>query len=622
MPTLLQVENLSRSYGEKILFENISFTINKNQKVALIARNGIGKTSLLNILASLEPSDGGTVQFFGGASFAYLKQDPELSPSNTVFSEVYSTSNEMLRTIFEYEHAVAGADKTAIQQALTRMDAINGWEYEVRIKQILTRLKLPSLDQRISELSGGQRKRVALAKVLISEPEFLILDEPTNHLDVEMIEWLEEYLSRPNITLLMVTHDRYFLNRICDEIIEIEEGNLYRYKGNYEYFLEKQVNRKENMTKDREKARNLLRNEQEWMNRMPKARTTKAKARIETFYELRERAAQSRPESQMNLAMEGNRMGRKILELHDVSFAWGDSPILKGFSYIFKRNEKVGIIGNNGTGKSTFLEIITGGIRPKKGGVEIGETVQFGFYRQEGIQFNESTRVIDVVKAIADNVKMSNGDTISAAAFLNYFMFPYPTHQQFVYKLSGGERRRLYLVTVLMQNPNFLVLDEPTNDLDILTLNVLEEYLSGFGGCVAVVTHDRYFLDKIVDHLFVFKGDGVVKDFPGNYTQQREHAELQKRIAQKPAAKETEKRARPAQPSQQKLTYKERVELESLETEIAELETERSALEISLSSGSLATEELQRSSRRFGEVTNEIDARTDRWIELIEKSGA
>ena len=622
MATLLQVENLSRSYGEKILFENISFIINQYQKVALIARNGIGKTSLLNIIAGIEPADGGTVQLFNEASCAYLKQDPDLSDSNTVFAEVYGTSSETLRTILDYERAVAGTDKEVLHQALTRMDAIRGWEYEVRIKQILTQLKLPAFDQKISELSGGQRKRVALAKVLITEPDFLILDEPTNHLDVEMIEWLEQYLSRPNISLLMVTHDRYFLNRICDEILEIDDGSLFRYRGNYEYFLEKQADRKENLTREREKARNLLRKEQEWMNRMPQARGTKAKARIGSYYELKEQAARPAEEQRLSLSMEGTRMGKKILEMHDVSYSWGETPILKGFSYIFKRNEKIGIIGKNGSGKSTFLDLLTGGIRQQKGRIEKGETVQFGYYRQEGIRFSETTRVIDVVKEIADNVKMSDGNTISAAAFLNYFMFPYPTHQQYVYKLSGGERRRLYLVTVLMRNPNFLVLDEPTNDLDILTLNVLEEYLSGFGGCVAVVTHDRYFLDKIVDHLFVFRGEGVVKDYPGNYTQFREYDELQQRMTRKAVKKETARQEKPAREAGPKMTYRERMEFERLEKEIAGLESERVTLENRLGSGQLTPEELQKDSSRYAEMLREIDAKTDRWIELSEKQGS
>ena len=481
------------------------------------------------------------------------------------------------------------------------MDAVNGWEYENRIKQILSRLKLPDFNKRIDSLSGGQRKRVALAKTLINEPDFLILDEPTNHLDIEMIEWLEEYLSRGSVTLLMVTHDRYFLDRVCEEIIEIDNGSLYRYKGNYSYFLEKQQERKEIETLETEKARNLLRVESEWMRRMPKARTTKAKARIESFYELKEKAEIRPVDPGMTLSMEGNRIGKKILELHDVSFAWGETPILKGFTHVFKRNEKIGIIGRNGSGKSTFLDIITGNLRPQKGRVEPGLTIQFGYYRQQGITFNESTRVIEVVKEIADVVKLSNGEKITAAHFLNYFMFPYPTHQQFVYKLSGGEKRRLYLVTVLMKNPNFLILDEPTNDLDILTLNVLEEYLTFFQGCVAVVTHDRYFLDKIVDHLFVFEGEGVIKDFPGNYSQYKEHAELQKRRLSLIAKSADPKKEKPRQAPKSGLSYKEKIELEQLEGEITRLEEEKIALEAALSSGTLVQQELSEKSVRYSD---------------------
>jgi ABC transport system ATP-binding/permease protein len=620
MPTLLQVENLSRSYGDKILFENISFVLNQFQKVALIARNGIGKTSLLNIIAGEEPSDGGTVQIFNNSTWGYLKQEPELSDLNTVFSEVYATSNHMLRTILEYENAISGEDKEAIQLAITAMDAINGWEYETRIKQILTRLKLPAMDQKISELSGGQKKRVALAKTLITAPDLLVLDEPTNHLDVEMIEWLEEYLSRGNVTLLMVTHDRYFLNRICDEILELDDGGLFRYKGNYEYFLEKQQERKDNLTQEKEKARNLLRTEQEWIRRMPKARGTKSKARVESFRELKEKAGSANRESRLSINMTGARMGNKILELHDVSFSWGEQVILDGFSYIFKRNEKVGIVGKNGSGKSTFLDLITGAIRPRTGRIETGGTIEFGHYRQQGIQFNGDTRVIDVVREIADVVKLANGETISAAAFLNYFMFPYPSHQQYVYKLSGGEKRRLYLVTVLMRNPNFLILDEPTNDLDILTLNVLEEYLAFFGGCVAVVTHDRYFLDKIVDHLFVFHGDGLIRDFPGNYSQYKEHtARENKRLA--PISRpDSVKREKSPRPDSGKLTYRERKELDTLEKEIGDLEREQSEIEDALGSGSLSGEAARDRSERYAVVIREIEEKTGRWIELSEKN--
>jgi ABC transport system ATP-binding/permease protein len=621
MPTILQVENLARSYGEKNLFENISFVLSQSQKVALIARNGAGKTSLLNIIAGLEPSDGGNVNLFCRESFEYLRQEPDLTPSKTVFEEVYSHSNDIQKTILNYEHVIRLENKEEIQHAIEQMDAIQGWEYETRVKQILTQLKLPDLDQKIMELSGGQLKRVALAKVLITEPAFLILDEPTNHLDVEMIEWLEEYLSKTSLTLLMVTHDRYFLDRVCDEVLEMENAAVYRYRGNYSYFLEKQAERIDNQNKEVERAKNLLRTEQEWMRRMPKARTTKAKARIDSFYDLQEKASNKTYEERMNLNIEGVRMGNKILEINDISFKWGELAILKGFTYTFKRGEKVGIVGKNGSGKSTFLDIITGRIRPQKGHIQTGETIQYGYYKQQGLIFNEDTKVIEVVKAIAEVVRLGNGDTISAAAFLNYFMFPYSSHFQPVYKLSGGEKRRLYLVTVLMQSPNFLILDEPTNDLDILTLNVLEEYLAMFNGCVVVVTHDRYFLDKIVDHLFVFEGDGNVKDFPGNYTQYKAWSDEQKRKEQL----HKRKTVRSAEPDKalaiptNKLTFKEKRELETLEKEIAMLETEKTIIEAELQSGNLNADELLKSSERWAAILPEIEMMTERWMELSDR---
>ena len=620
MPTYLQVENLSRSYGEKILFEEISFVINQQQKVALIAKNGTGKTTLLNIIAGLEPSDGGTVTLFNDISIQYLKQDPELNITNTVFGEVYSTSNEILKAILDYEHVISRNDKKEIQHAMERMDALNAWEYDNRIKQILTELKLPDFDQPINELSGGQRKRIALAKILISEPDFLILDEPTNHLDVEMIEWMEEYLSRPNITLLMVTHDRYFLDRVCTEIIEIDNNSLYRYKGNYSYFLEKQEERIENFNKETEKARNLLRTEREWMRRMPKARTTKSKSRIGSYYEIKEKAEQKLEDHKITINVENQRIGKKILEIHDVSFKWDKIPILDGFNFTFKRNEKIGIVGKNGSGKSTFLDIVAGNLRPSLGRVEIGGTIRFGYYRQQGVQFDEQTKVIDVVKEIAEVIKMGNGETVSAAAFLNYFMFPYPSHFQPVYKLSGGEKRRLYLVTVLMRSPNFLILDEPTNDLDILTLNVLEEYLVSFQGCILVVTHDRYFLDKIVDHLFIFEGEGKIRDFPGNYTRYREYTEkLRKqeklKIKSLPAKAETPKIVDP-----NKMSFKEKKELEQIEKEIAEMENEKSIIESELHSGMLSASDLNMKAERFAKLLKEIEEKSGRWFELSEKA--
>ncbi|MEI8004909.1 MAG: ABC-F family ATP-binding cassette domain-containing protein [Bacteroidota bacterium] len=622
MSTLLQVENLTRHFGEKVLFENISFSINQYQKVALIAGNGAGKTSLLSIINGIEPCDGGTVSLFNQASMAYLKQEPDLNENLTVFDEVYSTSNDFLKTIHDYEEALESPDKDLLSKAMERMDAINGWDYENRIKQVLSRLSLGEMHKPVSALSGGQKKRLALAKTLITEPDFLILDEPTNHLDIDMIEWLEEYLTRNQVTLLMVTHDRYFLNNVCDEILEMENGRLFRHKGNYEYFLEKSQERRGNETQETEKARNILRTEAEWMRRMPKARTTKSKARIDSFYELKEKAAGLSTERGMTLSMEGERMGHKILEVHDVSFSWGKLPILDHFGYIFKRGEKVGIIGKNGSGKSTFLDLVTSGIRPQKGRVETGATIKFGHYRQDGIVFDGQTRVIDVVKDIADVVQLSNGEKVTAAHFLNYFMFPYPMHQQYVYKLSGGEKRRLYLVTVLMQNPNFLILDEPTNDLDILTLNILENYLASFKGCVLVVTHDRFFLDKIVDHLFVFEGNTVVKDFPGNYTQFRTHADARKRqaaLAKASALKEAAPSSAVIKSKKPGLSYKEKTEFEALEKEIAELETEKQELEAALGSGMLDQQELKGKSERFSQLIAEIDSKTERWMELSEK---
>jgi ATP-binding cassette subfamily F protein uup len=616
--TFLQVDNLSRAYGEKVLFKNISFTISEGQKVALIARNGTGKTSILNMIAGLESADEGNAVIFPDVSFGYLMQDPDMDHSKTVFEEVYDSANAIQRTILAYEKALETHNENALHLAMAEMDACNGWEYETRIKQILSTFKINNLDQKIGELSGGQKKRVALAKALITEPEFLILDEPTNHLDVDMIEWLEIYLSRSSSTLLMVTHDRYFLDRVCTEIIELETGSLYRYKGNYSYFLEHQAERVDIQNKEVEKARNILRKEQEWMDRMPKARTTKSKARIDSFYEIKDKASQKFTEERIRLNIQGERLGNKILEVKDISFAWPGLQVVDHFGHIFKKNEKVGIIGRNGTGKTTFLDMLTCNLKPQKGRVEPGETVKFGYYRQEGLQFKEEDRVIDVVRRIADEVKTGNGEWMSAAAFLNYFLFPYPTHNQYVYKLSGGEKRRLYLVTVLMQHPNFLVLDEPTNDLDILTLNVLEDYLANFNGCVMVVTHDRFFLDKIVDHLFVFEGNAKVKDFPGNYSQWKEWADKQdtkNKTAQKSNEPTIEKPARERKPG---LTFKEKRELEQLEKDLEALENEKAGIEAAFSDSSLSHEELTKKSRRMGEILHEIDQKSDRWIELSE----
>ncbi len=616
MVTYLQVENLSRSYGEKVLFRDISFFINQNQKVALIAKNGAGKTTLLNIIAGTELKDEGTISFLNNVTFGYLNQEPVFIEDHTVFEEMYSSSNEIQKIILDYELAVESENKNAIHKGIELMDANNGWEYETKIKQILTRLKITDLEKKINELSGGQRKRVALARTLITEPDLLLLDEPTNHLDIEMVEWLEEYLMRSSVTLLMVTHDRYFLDRVCNEIIELDNCMLYRYHGNYSYFLEKQQSRKEIIDKEREKAINLLRKEQEWMDRMPKARGTKAKSRIESYYEIRSKSENKSDDSKLTLNIKESWMGKKILEINDLSFNWGDQTIVKSFSYIFKRFEKIGIVGNNGTGKSTFLDMITGSVKSYTGKIEVGESIRFGYYRQQGITFKADAKVLDLVKEIAEAIKLGNNRIVSAAEFLNYFMFPFPMHQQPVYKLSGGEKRRLYLVTILMQNPNFLILDEPTNDLDILTLNVLEDYLSTFKGCVIVVTHDRYFLDKIVDHLFIFHGNGKIKDFPGNYTHFKEYTDRQKRKERVLPKVQTTKKEKPKEKDPSKLSYKETVELKTLEREIGTLEAEKKEIESSLQSGSLSTEELNRKSERFALLLRELEVKTDRWLML------
>jgi len=619
--TFLQVDNLSRAYGEKVLFKNISFVISEGQKVALIARNGTGKTSILSTIAGLESADEGSAVIFPDISYGYLMQDPEMNPVKTVFEEVYESANTIQRTILAYEQALETHNENALHIAMAEMDACNGWEYETRIKQILSTFKINNLDQKIEKLSGGQKKRVALAKALITEPEFLILDEPTNHLDVDMIEWLEIYLSRSSSTLLMVTHDRYFLDRVCTEIIELETGSLYRYKGNYSYFLEHQAERIDIQNKEVEKARNILRTEQEWMNRMPKARTTKAKARIDSFYEIKDKASQKSTEERMRLNIQGERLGNKILEVKDISFSWPGSPVVDHFGYIFKKNEKIGIIGRNGTGKTTFLDLLTCNLKPQKGRVEPGETVKFGYYRQEGLQFKEQDRVIDVVRRIADEVKTGNGEWMSAAAFLNYFLFPYPTHNQYVYKLSGGEKRRLYLVTVLMQHPNFLVLDEPTNDLDILTLNVLEEYLANFNGCVMVVTHDRFFLDKIVDHLFVFEGNAKIKDFPGNYSIWKDYSDAREQQKRRQVKEKETSREKARIEKKGGLNFNEKRELQKLEADLEALEKEKAGIEAAFHDSSLPHDELMKKSERLGEIIREIDMKSDRWIELSDAAG-
>jgi ATP-binding cassette subfamily F protein uup len=623
MPSFLQIENLTKSFGDLVLFENISFQLEKDSKIALVARNGAGKTTLFNILCGKDSPDSGTVTFHKDISIGFLEQDPVFDESRTVLEQVFFSSGEMMHVIGEYEDSLHSGDMNRIHLATEKMDALEAWNYEAKIKQILSTLKIEDYEQKMSTLSGGQRKRVALANTLIMEPDLLILDEPTNHLDLDMIEWLEDYLSRSSVTLLMVTHDRYFLERVCNEVMELDNRQLFRYPGNYSRFLEKREERLMNENINAEKARNLLRNELDWIRRMPKARTTKSKSRIEGFYELKERAVERPAEKQISLNIHGTRLGNKIINVKNLTKSFGEKKILDRFSYNFNRFEKVGIIGNNGTGKTTFLNLLTGLIPRDSGVVDAGETVTFGYYRQDGLSFDENIRVIEVAQAIAEVVIVGDGNNMGVSQFLTYFLFPPEVQHSYVYKLSGGEKRRLYLATVLMKNPNFLILDEPTNDLDILTLNVLEEYLQNFRGCVIIVSHDRYFMDKVVDHLFIFKGDGIVKDFPGNYSIYRDFKSKNDKL-QKPRSKNSapEKAAKTAETlsskPKKKLTYKEQKEYEQLEPEIEKLEAEYKALEASLYSGTLSGQEVVDASNRLGELMNMIDAKTNRWLQLTE----
>ena len=620
MISFLQVDNLSKRFGEQLLFENLSFGIGKNQKVALIAKNGMGKSTMLKIIAGKETADTGTVIFRNDISVGYLEQDPQLEPENNVFEEVFNSDSPLLTVIKNYEEAITNNDAEALEELIPQMDALAAWDYETQVKQILSELKVDKYDQRIKELSGGQKKRVGLAKVLISNPDFLILDEPTNHLDVEMTEWLETYLEKSKVTLLMVTHDRYFLDRICDLIIEIDDFGLYSYNGNYSYYLEKREERIDARNASIDKAKNLLRTEQEWMRRMPQARSHKAQYRIDNFYKLKEVADQHTEQQQLELDIQGRRLGKKILELEHVNKSYGDLCILKDFSYKFVRGEKIGIIGKNGIGKSTFLNIITQATEPDSGQIEIGETVVYGYYKQSGITFKENDRPIDIVKNISEKIDLGNGRIMSASQFLEYFLFPDKLQYSPVYKLSGGEKRRLYLLTVLMGNPNFLILDEPTNDLDIVTLNVLEEYLKAFQGCLIIVSHDRFFTDKVVDRVFAFEGNGVVKDFPGNYTQYKNKKE-EEELLRKQEVKKTAPTVKPAEREKEKkrkLTFGERKEMEQLETTIAQLNDEKSELETALNSGKLTTDELIKSSQRISEIINLLDEKEMRWLELSE----
>ena len=617
----LQIENISKSFGDLVLFNDISFTIEERQRIGLIACNGKGKSTLLKVIAGEEPHEGGKITMRNDIRVGYLEQEPDFDGELTVIEACLRRNSEKADIIARYEAAIEAGDHSNLQHLMEEMDRLQAWDYENRAKQVLTKLKIKNFNQPIKELSGGQKKRVALAAVLIEEPELMILDEPTNHLDLEMVEWLEEYLARMSGSLLMVTHDRYFLDNVCNEIIEIDDRRVYRYKGNYSYFLQKREERLQNLATETARARNLMRKELDWMRRQPQARAHKAKYRIDAFYKLEEKAAAMRDDSKVSLEIKSQYIGNKIFVLKALSKAFGSKVITKDFYYTFARYEKLGIVGNNGTGKSTFIKMLLGRTAPDSGTIEVGETVKWGYYSQDGLSFNEQMKVIDVVKNIAEVIPVA-GKMLTASQFLQHFLFSPEKQHSYVYKLSGGEKRRLYLCTVLMANPNFLVLDEPTNDLDIETLQILEEYLCDFKGCVIVVSHDRYFMDKVVDHIFVFNGEGDIKDFPGNYSDWRDWRIEEKAAAAKEAAEKAAKNAPPKQSyrteTKRKLTFKERKEYEGLEEEIMMLEEEKASIEEAMSSGTLDNDTLLKHSMRIQEVIELIDKKTDRWVELSE----
>ena len=636
MACCLQVENLTKSFGDLVLFENISFAIEDGRRVALVAKNGTGKTTLLNIIAGREDHDGGSVVSRRDLRIAYLEQSPVYPAEMTVLEACFLSENPALKAIAEYERAIEEPSGEGLQEAMARMDALEAWDYEQRAKRILSRLKIRDFGQRVGTLSGGQLKRVALANVLISESDLLILDEPTNHLDTDMTEWLEEYLTASGAGLLMVTHDRYFLDKVCSDILEIEDRQLYHYAGNYSYYLEKKQERETAQAARRESETNLYRRELEWMRRQPQARATKARARIDSFHELDARLKSTRTQASLKLDVQATRIGTKIFEAKELCKRFGDLVILDRFNYNFARYDKLGIVGDNGCGKSTFLKLLTGIIQPDSGTIEVGESVRFGYYSQQGLDFDEGKRVIDIVTDIAHEIHLGDGRRMSASQFLQYFLFPPEVQYSYVARLSGGERKRLYLCTILIQSPNFLILDEPTNDLDIVTLGVLEEYLQAFKGCVIVVSHDRYFVDKVADHLLVFCGGGEIREFAGTYSDytawKRDYEAAKQAAVAQEKAKSTASGSRggeirksgtaPAKTgAARKLTFQEKREMEHLEAEIPELEQEKAAIEEKLSSGDLPFEELTALSERITALMDQIDTKSMRWLELSEIGG-
>ncbi|MBD3636836.1 MAG: ABC-F family ATP-binding cassette domain-containing protein [Crocinitomicaceae bacterium] len=617
----LSVENLTKSFGDRVIFKDLTFGIDKGDKVAIVAKNGAGKSTLLKILCGDETEDSGRIVYRNEVRVDYLEQAEKFDGNKTVFDEVLDTDTQETEAIKNYSKALKNPEDTAFyEKAFEQMNITNAWDYEVRVNTILSQLKLEDHYQKLGELSGGQKKRVALAKILINEPDIMILDEPTNHLDLDMIEWLEEHLSQTQATIIMVTHDRYFLEVICTTIFELEDQTLYKYEGNFSYYLEKKAERQEILEATIGKAKNLMRTELDWIRRQPKARGTKQKARVDAFQGLKKVATQKIQKDELTIKVQMNRLGSKIVELHRLGKWFDDKKLINDFSYVFKKGEKVGIVGPNGSGKSTFLNMLTGSEEPSKGKIVIGETVVMGYYHQDGMKFKPDKRVIEIIRDIAEYIPLAKGRKLTAAQFLEMFLFPRDMHFNYVEKLSGGEKKRLYLMTILMKNPNFLILDEPTNDLDIFTLSVLEDYLQEFEGCLLIVSHDRYFLDKLVDHTFYFKGDGEIKDVLGNYTAYREF--LKKEVSDEREKTKKEKISAGSSQNQDKekskLTYKEKQEFEALESEISALENERDQLMEKMNSGEEDSQSVNQMAIRLSEIGALIEQKEMRWLELSE----
>ncbi|MDY0780507.1 ABC-F family ATP-binding cassette domain-containing protein [Tenacibaculum sp. IB213877] len=613
----LTVENISKAYGERVLFEDLSFGINKDQKIAFVAKNGSGKTSILNIVAGVDTPDSGQVVSRKGITISYLAQEHKFDADLTIEETIFSTESTILPIIHQYEKALQNPDDTeAYQQAFELMEQHNAWDFETQYKQILSKLKLEDLSQKVGTLSGGQKKRLALAIILINKPDLLILDEPTNHLDLEMIEWLEAFFAKEKITLFMVTHDRYFLERVCNEIIELENGQLYKYKGNYSYYLQNKEERQALEAVNLSKAKSLFKKELEWMRRQPKARTTKSKSRIDDFFEIKQKAHQRRKDHEVQLEINMERLGSKIVELHKLKKNFDDRVILDGFDYVFKKGERIGIIGKNGTGKSSFLNILTGKIPLDGGKVVVGETVKFGYYTQKGITIKEGQKVIEVIKEFGEYIPLTKGRKISASQLLERFLFDRKKQHDFVEKLSGGEQKRLYLCAVLIQNPNFLILDEPTNDLDVVTLNVLEDFLLDYPGNLMVVSHDRYFMDKIVDSLFVFRGDGVVENFPGNYSDFRAYEDSKE---PEPSTDKKEPVERVKTTQKGRLSYNEKREYGLLEKDIEKLQKKKEEIETQFANGEIRTDDINDKSVELQKIIEDIETKEERWFELSMK---